>query len=257
MPESNKQKEKAKMNFNIFSIKKDDLKDFLEKKEEEIKNNLSKQKTANKIRTFSILAVLLLSTVILSVFYYSQSQENSKKISLSENRLQQVAGIFEDIKKPESKAITAVTGESFSIKLEKPAPEIFEKEIKETESIFLENKQAIKTTFLANVKDQESRLLKSGISVEVVEFDNKYSNQTFANLVLEKLGQDFQVETRSIAIPKGFLLTKISNQDTEFYTGVTQDYYYLIQIFRETKNNQSFQEINDFTDSILENLYLN
>ena len=62
-----------------------------------------------------------------------------------------------------------------------------------------------------------------------------------------------------VAVLKGTKnpLTKISNSNQEFYTAVTEDNYYLIKLFRETKNIEKYENLNDFTDSILENLYLN
>lgn len=245
----------AKIDFNLSGLEQDNLQGFLNRKEQEIKTKLNQQRKQAKIINWVMLGVLTVSLVSLSALYFFQTKENNSRLAQARNRLQQIAGMIDD--DPESsERVPAITGDSLAIRPEVLPPNEFIKFSNEVEFRFLNNKKAMETSFTAKMINNNQEL-KSGVKIQVVEYDKRYSSRTFADLILAELGDDFEIKSRSISIPKNFLLTKITSQEKEFYTGVTTDNYYLIEIFRETEGISKYQEINEFTDSILQNLYLN
>jgi hypothetical protein len=247
----------AKNQFNFKEVDSQiDLQDYLSKRESEIRDRLKQEHGRSKIRNWGILGVLTVCLIGLGVYSFSEISNNEVQLSQARNQIQQIAGMVDDT--PSENQIPAITGDWFSIAPKTVPPREFIKSSETIDFEYLDGKKAKTTAFVANIKeDNLEKQLKTGIEVQVVEFDNKYNSKQFSDLVLEKLGEDFNIESRDINIPKNFKLTKISNSDEEFYTAVTEDNYYLIKLFRETKNIEKYENLNNFTDSILENLYLN
>lgn len=252
-------KNDTKIDFSLSELEKNNFQDFLNNKEKEVQSKISKQQTVSKIRNWGVVVILAVSLFSLSLLYFFQTRENNSRLDTARNQLQQIAGMMEENSK--NQTLPAITGEAVAIKPKTIPPDEFGKSTDTVEFRFLTDKQgkpleAQQTSFIANilVNNQE---LKSGIVVQVVEYDDKHSRQSFADLVLQELGGDFKIESRAISIPKNFQLTKISDGEREYYTGVTTDYYYFIKIYRQTRDLAEYSKINKFTDSILENLFLN
>ena len=91
------------------------------------------------------------------------------------------------------------------------------------------------------------------------EYDFKLDQNSFANFVKEKLGNDWSILAEDINLPGQVQISKITKKDKSqtYYTTATKNYYYIIQVLTDTKNSPEYQEINEFTEQLLPNLHLN
>lgn len=244
------------------------LSDYLKQKEKEIQEKIDKpkaqpsQKSNQNGASWSLLAVVFLVFCLVGLGLYSVATIKEKETEISQARDQagQVAGVNED-KEDTSSRIKPISAEGFSIAPAKVSPtQDFKQSSTNQDSPFLEDRSSTVTKYLATIQN-DGKELKSGIEIYVTEYDNRHSQAEFDQLVATSLGSDYEViSSRDIQV-QDHKLTKIKKSpDTEkinYYTTVTTDNYYVIKIYKETEGLDKYEEINNFTNSILDNLYLN
>jgi hypothetical protein len=233
----------------------DEFGNYVKKTEQNLKQRINPKtpKTSHpNSYLWAVVFILMLSLIGLGTFSIVQKQKTDQELATLRN--QKVAGANENLN---VKNIIAADG--FSLVMSQATPNQF-KLTRQTEPFgFLPDKIAVKTSLLAKIpadgKDQIS-----GIEVSVSEYDNKLDRQAFDQVVIEKLGKDYNLKSDDINIPNNFKISKIQAQASDgvaYYTAVTTANYYVIKIYTQTSKNNDLAEINRFTDSMLENLYLN
>ena len=138
-------------------------------------------------------------------------------------------------------------------------PEGFAVTKKVVDSNFFENKKGVLSSSFIARKVKDEKELVSGIQVLSSEYDFKLDQAGFANFVKEKLGEDWTILADDINLPGQVIVSKISKKDKTqtYFTTVTKNYYYIIQVLNDTKGISEFNEISQFSDQLLLNLHLN
>lgn len=252
-------KDKIKTDFNfkqpILGIKY--LEDFMQEidffRRKNLKADQDKKKSYKPlVLTIWMLITLLSAGVIgLSYFAYVQYKENQYLIAENQKKKSRVAGVNE------SWDLNVISGENFSIVLNQETPKGFIL-LSETKNWpFSKDQKSTISSFFYQTKLEDKNLF-SGIKINSLEYDNKYDRESFDQLVLEKLGKDWEIKSRDINIPNNIKLSKLQNNNGKsYYVTVTSSYYYLIEIENQTSSYPEFKEVSQFVDKFLANLYLN
>lgn len=225
---------------------------YLKAKEEVIRKALmsKKKRSLTEGVLWFLVAVLCLSLGALGYISYGKYEEG-RSISQQTAAQPQVAGVLEEMPK------NIISGDNFSILTNQKTPEGFTLTKKEEKSSFLD-KASLSSEFLVR-KNKDGKELTSGLKISSVQFDNKLDKKGFDELVISKLGADFSLKSQDINLPNNIKLSKIESDQSNqvYYTAVTSNYYYVIQISQETSAFPEFEEINKFVESFLGGLYLN
>lgn len=230
------------------------FKAFLNSKENTLKQKLSSEEPNSRVnnKSWVLVFVLMLSLIMLGTYTLLQGQENDRQVSTLKK--QQVAGILEE------NTQNIVTAENFSLVLNQQTPKGFEITRQTGKFEYLENSEAVTTKFLAKPSKGGQELI-TGIEVSVAEYDNQLDRKGFQEKVLSKLGNAYELKSEDVNLPKDFKVSKIQAKEdldsVSYYTAVTQDNYYLIKIYNQTSKFSDLNELSRFTDSFLQNLYLN
>jgi hypothetical protein len=230
----------------------DKLADKLVSKEAEYKSKLTSKQAKGIRPSWFFVITLFLITVALAVFVFeSNSQLSNLKNQLTDlqnNDNQSSSNISQQLPYP------PITAYGFTILPQLRPPLQFESKRELGQSRFFENREMVKSSFLF-----EYNALSSGVVVEVVEYDNRLNLEEFAELVATTLGQGFSSSQETVLLPDNIQLMKVKSEkaDIDYYTSVTTENYYFITIYKQTKQLQEFEEVNQFTDTILGSLYLN
>jgi hypothetical protein len=247
-------------NFDFSKIKNAQMGDFdyfTEEKEKELKQKI-KTKPAKKSNKFGWFLVLILFISLLALSTFTLDEMRRKNQLLADYKSpNQIAGIFD-----QNVPIAPITGDWFSILPKEKPPIEFQKTKSLEKSNILNDRQASNTTYIAEVDSSNNTKLKSGIEISVIEYDNRYNSKQLAETVVQKLGSNmYEIKDSNIEIPKNIKLTKIetsiNSDNISYYTTVTSDNYYIIKVYNQTSKDSKYNKITKFTNSILENLYLN
>jgi hypothetical protein len=222
--------------------------EFVSIKEKDIKNQLSTQSKKKPAHYFWwILLVLLLivavyGAVFLGYKYYISRQNTPTNVKTLSTKAD-----------PESLPGSIVSGDSFSILLDKASPNGFSLEKKLSETGFLPDKKSVVSTYSKILNDKNV-----GIEIAVSEYDNKFDRDTFDTQILKYIGADAELVNKNTPLKKNQLATKISlksNQNQIYYSTVTVNNYYLIKVTRSDKAVDT--EINTFVEKMITSLSLN
>jgi len=232
----------------------DSFESFLSSKENIIKQRLNSHSPENKVKSksWALVFVLMLSLIVMGTYTLLQSRHNDRELAALKR--ERVAGVLEE------NTQNIVTADGFSLVLNQSTPKAFEIGRQTGKFEFLENTEATTTKFLAKPTKGGQELL-TGIEVSVAEYDNQLDNKSFSQKVLAKLGSSYEIKSEDVNLPKDFKVTKIQikndPESTAYYSAVTQDNYYLIKIYNQTSKYSDLNELSRFSDSLLQNLYLN
>jgi len=237
------------------SLQSASLQSYVQKREYETRRVLEKRPTkAGSGHIWALVFVLMSSLIGLSVYSVTLIQQQQQQIAAFEQeKIAEVAGAREDLE-----AKNVVTAEGFSLVFNNQSPQGFENSSTKMPSKFVEGQEAVVTSYqFAKISNGEQFL--SGISTEVVQFDNKLSREDFSAKVAKIMGDSYTVSSESLTVAKNIVLTKINGNKpgVDVYTAVTADNYYVITLFTQTKSIPGLDEVNNFTDTMLTSLYLN
>lgn len=213
--------------------------------------------SAGRRHSFSWLVIVFLLLSLGGLGVFTLTEINKNNLTIDElKRSTQIAGVSDQ----QAFNYPPISGYGFTILPQSPTPENFSLERKTTNFQFLNNRQAVLTSLLRQ-ELKEGNKFKSGIEIEVLEYDNKLNQKEYSELIKQGLGENFQIVSEDITIAKNFKLTKIQNQtdpnSAVFYTTLTTDNYYLIRIYNQLQAFPEFESTAKFTSNLLEWLYLN
>ncbi len=234
---------------------RESFEDYVSKKENDLKQTLhtSQPNYRRGNKSWVIIFVLMLSLVGLGTYTLIQNKENEKQISSLKN--QSVAGA-QDV----NSAQNIISAEGFSLVLNQATPSNFALGRKSGSFEIIPEKQAVTTSLLTN-NTKAGQTLQSGLEVSTTEYDNKLDKEAYENLIVSKLGDQFEIKSRDINLPKEIKVTKIQSKDNSedivYYATVTEDSYYLIKIYNQASRYPEFDDSTRFTENLLSALYLN
>jgi hypothetical protein len=233
---------------------KSSLDKMLEKKKAELEQKILKNPKKHNSSAWIIVFILMITLVGLGTFTLNELKTSNE--SLVEIKQQQVAGA----KDVEGFSYPPISGYGFTILPNQKVAESFKLDRSTGQSKVFPQRTSVVSSFLVE-ELRDGKKMKSGIEVEVLEYDNKYNQTEFTEIVKKSLPSNFETTSTDIIIPRSFKISRIEDKDKVgglvYYTAVTTDNYYVIKIFNQTKDYQEFLSINRFTESILQNLYLN
>ncbi|MEM1311899.1 MAG: hypothetical protein AAGF07_00340 [Patescibacteria group bacterium] len=245
-------KEFLQFNFTEPVNESKSMNEFLEAKKNSVRRSLKNNQNKTNY-AWIVVFILLLSLFFLAGYSYYRNLESEKQIDSLKTQTNTQQLNQDDVQ-------NIVTGDNFSLVLNRPTPANFRLERNVTESQFLEDLTTVKTNFTSsNVKDGQE--LISGIEVQISEYDNKLDKSLFEETVLTKLDTGYEIVTRDVILPKNTKVTQIQRKDmTEdevYYITVTEDNYYIIKVYNQAARYPEFEETTEFTESLLPSLYLN
>jgi hypothetical protein len=224
----------------------EEFEEYVKETEMHVKNRIDDRSTNSFL--VGIASFLTICLVLLGGFTWWQVFQNQKP-----QATQTVLG------ETESDIQNIYSGEGFSILSKKAAPKGFELTKDLGDTPYFPGKKVV-TTNLKNTQTYQNQSVIDGISVTASENDGKLDAITFAQSIVTSLGSGYRVGRSDMKIPKDIILTQIdSTKDNkkQLYTAVTNDNYYVIAIQQDSKNISSLSQYSQFSDSFLENLYLN
>jgi hypothetical protein len=240
---------------NKFDYKKpyqsgEDFDSFIQETEYHLRNRIDAKKGNSGVIAFISIA----SICLLSVGGYVYWQSNQNPTQVASGQLKQVAGVQENLNQG------TFSGDSFSVLLKTPTPKGFQAEKKSVDFLNIQRKKGTENTFYS-IQDNADKKITNSISVVSSEYDDKYNLAQFSETVIRALGADYETKPGEIMIPKNIRVVKIQKKtdpkNVAYFAALTNDNYYLIKIINESKDVPELVEYTKFTDSFLENLYLN
>jgi hypothetical protein len=224
----------------------EEFEDYVKETELSVKHRIDNRSSNSFL--VGVATFLTFCLVLLGGFTWWQVYQNQKP-----QPIQAVLG------EKESDIQNIYSGEGFSILSKKAAPKGFELTKDLGDSPYFPGKKVVTTT-LKSTQTYQNKSVIDGISVTATENDGKLDAITFAQSIVTSLGSGYRVGGSETKIPKDIILTQIdSTKDTkkQIYTAVTNDNYYVISIEINSKTIPSLSEYTQFSDTFLENLYLN
>jgi hypothetical protein len=230
----------------------DKLADKLVAKEGEYKSRFTtKQAKGVRPSWFFVVALFLITIALAGFVYQSSSQLTNLKSQLSDLQTVQDQTFSNS---SQQLIYSPVTAFGFTILPQLRPPQAFESNREQLVSSFFPGRESVKSSFLYTTNS-----LRSGISVEVTEYDNISNLDEFAELVATTLGEQYSSSQNTILLPDSIQLMKINSdqENIDFYVSVTTENYYFLTIYKQTKDIPEAEEVNQFTNTILGSLYLN
>ena len=227
--------------------------DYLQKNEQEIITRTFQHPPKRRpSRAWGLVLILFISLGVLSAYTINQQIENQEEIDLLQNA--QVAGAQDEVED------TVISGDSFSLVISRNIPGEFSLSRSENRSELFEDRPSVSTEYTTTNK-KAGLDLTNGIGVTSSPYDNQYDQNSFEEQVLENLGNDYRIVSENITLPKNIKATKIESIDSsnliDHYVVVTEENYYVIKIYNQSLRYSEFSETTEFTNSLLEYLYLN
>ena len=222
----------------------------LEEQKKGIDLKLSETKKVSKVSTFAaIVSLVAVALIVLCGYAVWQLIETNKKID------QAVVQKKLDVDKS-----IIVSGDSFSLVMATNPPAKFTKTSAESKMDSLDSKKSTITSYFYELQKDENQKL-AGIEVTNTEYDNKLSQDSFANKYLEFLGSEYTMSSEKTFLPRGFFTNKIipkNNPDNiAFYPVVSSNNYYIIKTTNQIRDNSDLVEISKFVDGLINQIYLN
>ncbi len=230
----------------------DKLADKLVSKEAEYKSRLNTKQAKGIRPSWFFVGTLFLITIALGVFVYQSNTQldnlRNQLTNLQNNTDQASSNTSQQLLYP------PITAFGFTILPQLRPPQEFEPSREQGLSRFFESREMVKSSYLFTDSGRDS-----GITVEVVEYDNRLNLEEFADLVAATLGEGYISSEETILLPDNIQLMKINSEqeNVDYYVSVTTENYYFLTISKETRDVEEFEEINQFTNTILGSLYLN
>lgn len=228
--------------------------DYLKSKAETLKktNQATRPQSSHMWALIFVLMISLVGLGITALLQYQNTQQLLARYETAD-----VAGANEGSIQIQN----IITAEGFSIVLDEPTPEEYKLNRSTEISKFVPEIQSTTTSLIAPI-DVSGVTVQSGISVEVTEYDNKLTKEEFAEQVAQQLGEDYVVIGDEVSIPKDYSVTKIKNNgattdNIEYYTTVTSSNYYVIKVYMQTAQFPELISNTRFSDTLLQNVYLN
>ena len=227
---------------------------MLESKKSELQQKILKNPRKHSSSAWVMVFILMITLVGLGTFTLNELKRSNE--SLSDIKQQQVAGV----KDVQGFSYPPISGYGFTILPNQVVSEGFKLDRNTGQSKIFPGRTSVTSSFIAE-ELRDGKKMKSGIEVEVLEYDNKYNQADFTEIVKKTLPSSFEITSKDIIIPRSFKISRIEDKDKTggivYYTAVTTDNYYIIKIYNQTKDYQEFLSVNRFTESILQNLFLN
>jgi len=235
--------------------KSESFQDFIKAKKTELEEKINSHPRSSSSSAWVIVFILMLSLVALGTFTLSQLNKNNQEISNLRTKNSVAGSTDQNVFN-----YPPVSGFGFTILPGEEAPDGFEISKKIQQSSVFPTRQAEVTSYI-NEKLVSGRKLKSGIEVEVMEYDNQYNQQQFAELFVKVLGGGFEITSNDITIPRDFKISRIDAIDKNvgyiYYSAVTADNYYIIKYFNQSSEISELKNLSKFTNNIISWLYLN
>lgn len=235
--------------------KSNDFQEFVNQKKQELEEKINYNPRRSTSSAWILVFLLMLTLVGLGTFTLTQLRQNNQEISNLKQK-NAVAGSTDE----NSYNYPPISGYAFTILPGEAVPAGYNLTRKTEQSTIFKDRTAVFSSYI-NESLNSGRKIKSGIEVEVLEYDNKYNQQQFSDLIATTLGNNFKLVSNDIIIPRNFKISRIDSQDKNigynYYVAVTNDNYYIIKIFNQSIGISDLKDVNRFTDNILGWLYLN
>lgn len=235
--------------------KSGNFQDFINAKKTELEEKINSHPRSSSSSAWVVVFILMLTLVALGTFTLSQLNQNNQEISNLKAKNSVAGSMDENVYN-----YPPISGYAFTILPGEAVPEGFDLTKKTQQSAVFPTRQAELTSYL-NEKLVSGRKLKSGIEVEVLEYDNQYNQEQFADFFVKVLGSDFTITSNDITIPRNFKISRIDaldkNTGYSYYTAVTADNYYIIKFYNQSSEVSELKNLTKFTENILGWLYLN
>lgn len=225
--------------------------EYLKSKEQSLKSK-TKTEHPKQSHMWAVIFVLMLSLVSLGVLSLYQYRE----LQIEQSRTSGVAGISES-----GRVDNIISADGFSLKMDESTPSSFKIEREASTSRFNPDVPQVTTSIIATL-EKGNQDIRSGITVNAAEYDNKMDRVSYAKQVQKSLGPDYITSSENISIPKDVKISKITKNnpspvDPTYYVAVTSNYYFVINVTNETAPDSEFVEITRFTDKMINSIYLN
>jgi hypothetical protein len=219
----------------------------LEEQKKSIEKKFVETKKTHNTNSFaaivSIIAISLVGLCGYTIWQLVDSNNNAERVALEKKSLVDNSII--------------ISGETFSIVLKSNPTFKFNKESTTTKMEVLENKKSTTTQYFTTLNSNKT----AGIEITSTEYDNKLSQDAFANKYLEYLSSNYNISSEKTFLQRGFFTNKIipkNNPDSvTFYPVVSSNNYYIIKTTNPFKNDSNNIETSKFVDELINEIYLN
>jgi hypothetical protein len=211
--------------------------------EKKFVENKKKSSTKSFAAIITIIAISLVTLCSYTIWQLIDSDKNIEKIALEKKSIVDNSVI--------------ISGDTFSLVLKTNPEANFIKEITNEKMEVLDNKQSTLTKYYTNLNDD----VTAGIEVSNSDYDNRLSQDGFANKYLDYLGSDYTISTEKVFLQRGFFTNKITPKDNPnniaFYPVVSSSNYYIIKTTNPIKNDTNKVAISKFVEDLISQIYLN
>lgn len=241
--------------FTDNEIPSDSLKTFAQTKKNEIHNKRFKNKFNQNNSAIVIMVILIMCLIGLCSFTIYQIYKYENKLNTNQRIDQNV----NTNSTTNNENTTIITADGFSFVLDNPIPKGYTKKTEKTDFEWIKNKKSFVNSY-TSTDEIDTEILTNGIVVSSVEFDNKYSTQEFAKVVVNQLGSDFSTSTDQVFLPNNITAYKINSKNPRekitYYTVVTATNYYVIKVYTQGIGT-NISEKADYAQKILTKIRLN
>jgi len=235
--------------------KNNSFQDYVSNKKLELEEKIHSHPRSSSSTVWVLVLILILTLIALGTFTLSQIRQSNQEIS-SLRQKNSVAGEMDQA----SYGFSPISGYGFTILPAEETPEGFELSRKTENSTVFETRSAVFSSYI-NEKLIGGRKIRSGIEVEVLEYDNQYNQEQFSDLFAKKIGTGFKLVSNEISIPRNFKISRIDPVDKNvgysYYTAVTTDNYYIIKYYNQSSDISELKNLTRFTENLISWLYLN
>lgn len=231
-------------NFQPEFSNSDYFQDYIKQHQEEVQKQIGPNRSRIEPLAWLLVIILSVSTVSLSYWIYEDSRNSSRNSAATLT-----------FTKPTENVLS---GDNFSLLLDEKTPIAFETRDQISDAKLFPTSS--RTTTILATKKINDKEAKSGIEVTSWEYDFRQDLESFTKSIASSLGSNYNISGERTRIPKDLELIQIKNSkdaNETYYIGLTRNYYYVIRLRDELKNDPESNNLTRFTSSLVPNIYLN
>jgi hypothetical protein len=252
IPETTKKEKKGNAIYDFATRAKpaNSLEDFSKQKKAEIKGKILNNKFSQNNSALIILVIVIICLTGLCAFTTYQIYKYEQQISLAKNT--------------QNNSIDSVeketwSGNGFEVKFNSALTNEFQKEKKDIDFEFLENKKGQVQSFLAR-DEIAGETYNTGIIIYSTDFDNKLGQKEFTEKVISKTNNEYLPTDQKISFKGDLVVTKLANKTKKDYSSiypvVTSNHYYVIKVLTNGNNVPELEGKNKLIQEMINEIKL-
>ncbi len=250
--ENNEEREKNRKTIPSYDFAnkanpENSLETFSEQKKEQIKGKILKNKFSQNNSALIILVIVIICLTGLCAFTTYQIYKY-EKLTTATQKSQQIAI-----------NLHTWSGSNFETSFNSNLNDQFQKETKEIDFDFLDNKKGQVNSFLSR-DEIDGENYNTGIIIYSTEFDNKLGQEEFTQKVLSKTNSEYLLTDQKIAFSGDTIAYKLANKNKKSYTNlypvVTAKNYYVVKVINPGQELPQLNQKNKIVEELLSQLKL-